>query len=128
MTPKESKLWLDIIRGFRCAHCGLGGKTDAHHVWNAGMSRKCSDSATIPLCRGCHHEHHATGKPSREWCAAKLRFFWRQVGVHPDVKGMGERRQREVEQKAWEEAVSLLLKRVGTKTYVIGDYVRDFWR
>ena len=41
---------------------GLGkhmGATQAHHLHNAGMSRKCSDHKTVPLCVKHHTEVHA---------------------------------------------------------------------
>ena len=102
--------------------------TDAHHVWNGGLSKKCSDAATIPLCRYCHTEHHGKAEPSRKWCVAKLRMFWRQVGVHPSIRNVSAQKRREIEQAEWERAACLMLDKVGRDTYVIADYLRDYWR
>lgn len=128
VTGKESRLWLELIRYLRCAHCKRGGTTDAHHVWNAGMSRKCSDAAVIPLCRSCHSSHHSRAKPDRDWCAGVLRRFWERAGVKVAVRpGTGERRRREMEQAAWEKEAAKMLKRVGTRTYLLADEIWEMW-
>lgn len=57
--PDRSAAFLDFVRGEICAayaidnaHCG--GVTEAAHLETGGMSQKCSDYLTVPLCS----EHH----------------------------------------------------------------------
>src|SRR5882672_9675230 len=52
-------------------------RTEAAHVGLRGLSQKCSDRETIPLCR----EHHTEGKTS----AHKLgKNFWKYHGIDRD--------------------------------------------
>lgn len=61
-TPRDPK-YLDFVRTFDCVDCGWPaqlGFIEAHHVYTGGMSIKCSDYDTVPLCgfnaRGCHQK------------------------------------------------------------------------
>ncbi len=48
--------------------------TEAAHIGDRGMSQKCSDAETIPLCG----EHHRTGKDSHHRLGKK---FWAHWGI-----------------------------------------------
>lgn len=56
----RSKKYLDFVRGVECCVCGRKDETViAHHVDTGGMSLKCSDALTIPLCHTHHAEAHS---------------------------------------------------------------------
>lgn len=67
--PARDKRYLGWIKTLPCLDCGYHD-TVPHHVFTGGMSTKCSDYDTIPLCHVCHHEWHTTlgkqGGMSRE--------------------------------------------------------------
>ena len=72
----KSAHWLRVLRFLPCSHCGVVGRTDAHHVGTRGMGLKNPDSMCIPLCRRCHRSHHSQNKPTTDWCREKLAEFW----------------------------------------------------
>jgi hypothetical protein len=78
------------IRTFPCAACGVERGVECAHVGDdGGMSMKCSDFATIPLCAACHrtgpHAYHRLGRTAfaRWWkldipaLVARLNAAWR---------------------------------------------------
>lgn len=57
--PSRNPAYLEHVRSQRCCSCGLGEGVEAHH-WGpgGGMSQKCSDYHTVPLCVRCHRHWH----------------------------------------------------------------------
>ncbi len=45
--------YLHYVKSLPCCYCGRPGD-DPHHIETGGVGHKCSDYATVPLCR----EHH----------------------------------------------------------------------
>lgn len=76
-NPRQSDAeHLEAIRQCPCLRCGQDPCGEAAHVRmgsHAGMGRKPDDSATVPLCHGCHMDQHAVGELS----------FWDVVGIAP---------------------------------------------
>ena len=58
----RSKKYLAFVRGLPCSILDCGNPAVAHHVYTGGVSMKCSDAETIPLCIGHHDEVHLIGK------------------------------------------------------------------
>jgi len=52
--PHRSEAYLASIRKKNCMCCGAPPPVDPHHMATGGMSSKCSDLFTVPLCRACH--------------------------------------------------------------------------
>lgn len=85
---KDAK-YLNYIRSLPCTICALlaglieanhgvyllhqRSKTEAAHVGERGLSQKCSDRETIPLC--C--EHHREGKYSQHKLGKKFWEYWK---------------------------------------------------
>jgi len=59
----RSKVYLDWVRQHPCASCQSDQGTEAHHFFEGegGMSLKCSDYHTVPLCPRCHRFVHDNG-------------------------------------------------------------------
>ena len=67
----KDKAYLAFIGSLACLCCKRWDtpqvtRTEVAHVGERGLSQKCSDRETIPLC-GCHHRtgntsHHRLGK------------------------------------------------------------------
>lgn len=86
---KDAK-YLEYIRSLPCAICVLLAglieanhgvsrlnqlsKTEAAHVGERGLSQKCSDRETIPLCG---IEHHREGKYSNHKLGKKFWEYWK---------------------------------------------------
>ena len=85
--PVVDRLYCDFVRCFGCIACTRGlligqcdswdgtdlnshfqrSLTECAHVGRRGLSQRCSDRETLPLCRGEHHQHgpeshHVLGK------------------------------------------------------------------
>jgi hypothetical protein len=76
----EDPAYLDWIRTQPCVLCVSWGMfqkriTEAAHVGMRGMSQKCSDRETIPLCA----EHHRLGPVSHHVLGKK---FWAHHGLN----------------------------------------------
>lgn len=89
----KDKAYLEWIRGLPCTACILPWKyyvsgisysnvqkyqTEAAHVGDRGLSQKCPDRETIPLCA----EHHRLGRFSAHRMGKK---FWEHYGIEKDV-------------------------------------------
>ena len=66
-APKRSNAerdedYLNFIRGQPCMVEGCTEPSEAHHIENDGLSLKCSDYRTVPLC-GHHHRGCWHGRP-----------------------------------------------------------------
>lgn len=64
MTERSNK-YLKFIRTQPCCVCGIT-PSQAHHesLTGRGVSVKCSDYETMPLCHTCHALRHQVGKKS----------------------------------------------------------------
>ncbi len=102
----RDKAYLDWIRSLYCAVCMLPWKisgsgvaysnvqqypTEAAHVGDRGLSQKCSDRETIPLCA----LHHRLGPQSHHRAGKK---FWRIWNLDRDklIREYRERFEMEV--------------------------------
>ena len=74
----RDRKYLAWIRRFACAVCLLNRPTEAAHVGRRGLSQKCSDRETIPLCA----EHHRNGKDSYHKLGKR---FWEHHGLDRDA-------------------------------------------
>lgn len=64
---------LNIIRLMKLAQAhGRSMDTEAAHVGERGLSQKCNDRETIPLCRW----HHRTGPESHHRAAKRFWEIW----------------------------------------------------
>jgi hypothetical protein len=80
MSKRETdEQYLDFIREQNCCvpSCGRRG-VDPHHIENDGLSRKCSDYDTIPLCR-----HHHTGMAGYHTWKAGPEAWKKHFNVNP---------------------------------------------
>lgn len=51
----RSETYKAMVRTHRCCHCRrLDRPREAHHEGRRGVSLKCSDYLTVPLCADCH--------------------------------------------------------------------------
>lgn len=66
-------------------------KSEVAHVGQRGLSQKCSDRETIPLCA----EHHRTGKDAHHVLGKK---FWQHHGISAELL-IAELNKRYEEQK-----------------------------
>lgn len=66
--PFRSPLHLAFVRSLPCCICFRTFGVEAAHVGRRGMSQKCSDLDTIPLCNLHHREQHRIGL--RHFCAS----------------------------------------------------------
>lgn len=57
----RSERYLEFVRTLPCAVCGTPYVAPHHAGDDRGMSLKCSDTRTIPLCARCHTEMHQRG-------------------------------------------------------------------
>lgn len=64
-TPRD-KAYLKWIDGQPCVICGIE-ETTHHHVYSNGMSLKCSDYDTLPVCCVCHDMIHRYYSKSSYW-------------------------------------------------------------
>ena len=61
--------WLEVL----CRSLGaVGVRLEAAHVGKRGLSQKCNDRETIPLCRW----HHRTGPESHHRAAKRFWEIW----------------------------------------------------
>lgn len=65
--PARDSAYRQHIRTLPCVACGVEYGVECAHVGDdGGMSMKCSDYATIPLCATCHrtgrHAYHRIGR------------------------------------------------------------------
>lgn len=72
VTPRDQK-YLDWICTKPCVCCHT--PAEPHHEGKHGMSIKCSDYETVPLCREHHMYRHLVGKTS----------FWGFWNIDPEV-------------------------------------------
>lgn len=74
--------YLDYIRSLPCCVCALDTPqttpTEAAHVGPRGLSQKCPDRETIPLCA----LHHREGQFSQHRMG---RMFWSHYGLNLEV-------------------------------------------
>ena len=67
----KSQHWADLRQvaleraGFKCRHCGCGGKLDVHHERYKSIYDVTQDDLTV-LCRKCHEAEHAGHKDIRQ--------------------------------------------------------------
>lgn len=61
--PYRNKAFLSFVREHDCISCDWPaelGCIEAHHIKTGGMSTKCGDNLTVPLCnfyaRDCHNK------------------------------------------------------------------------
>lgn len=95
--PLRDKKYLEWVRTLRC-HCCVADwlqqvkRTEAAHVGLRGLSQKCSDRETIPLCA----RHHREGNLSAH---TLQREFWKYWKLDRDTLVAGLNQKYE-EQKA----------------------------
>ena len=87
----KDKAYLEWIRSLSCVVCDSQGHpqtsiTEAAHVGERGLSQKCSDRETIPLCAG----HHRIGVTAQHRLGKK---FWEHHQIYLDtlIAGLNER-------------------------------------
>ena len=68
-TTWRSEAYLDWIRAMPCLSCGAPEPSEPHHVVTGGMSNKCSDAHTVPLCHRCHRLAQA-----HQWDVLVMRY------------------------------------------------------
>jgi hypothetical protein len=80
-TPRKGQVidgrYMEFIRSFPCFVCVMlrhrqATRTEAAHVGQRGLSQKCSDRETLPLCG----THHRTGEHSHHRMGKKFWTFW----------------------------------------------------
>lgn len=64
-TPRDKK-YLKWIRSCPCFECGTRFEVQAHHIETGGVSLKCSDYLTVPLCAARCHPAADKSKGSKE--------------------------------------------------------------
>jgi hypothetical protein len=64
--PKEKRIraadYLRFVRKHPCCNCIQEAPSDPHHWGPKGISQKCDDLRSCPLCRHCHRTFHDTGR------------------------------------------------------------------
>jgi hypothetical protein len=60
--------------------CCRPAPSDPHHVGRRGVGQKTDDYRTVPLCRRCHDEFHATGM-LRGVGGVREHFFRKQIDL-----------------------------------------------
>ena len=91
----EDADYLQFIAGLPCVACDKtealqGGRSECAHIGNRGLSQKCPDRETIPLCA----RHHRTGT----YALHRLgKNWWTLHGIDKDalVKELNERYEKE---------------------------------
>lgn len=56
--PARSPEYLAFVRGRRCCVPGCEKPGEPHHFGKRGMSQKCDDYRTVPLCPLHHRQFH----------------------------------------------------------------------
>lgn len=54
----EDRAYTAWIRKQPCVACSAGPPSEAHHMCGAGMGLRAHDHTVVPLCSGCHKDHH----------------------------------------------------------------------
>ena len=70
----SSKVHLAYVRSLPCLVCARPSGSDPHHIQFAeekSLGSKVGDQHTVPLCRFCHSDLHASGMREHLWWSLK---------------------------------------------------------
>ena len=82
--PWRSGKYLAHVRTLDCVDCGWPsniskGIIEAHHIRTGGVSTKCPDNETVPLCnkkgRNCHGKADKSPHSAGKYAPTALRIF-----------------------------------------------------